>query len=264
MEDSKIFPALFLGHGSPLNAFEKENKYFRTLQRFVKTNIIPDSIVILSAHWETNGIMEITGKDDLNLELTEETDNQNLNLLIKSVKGNPTLARSISYTLKKKGITTKLNNDKGIDQGAWIPIHLMYPEMNIPIVQLSLLTDKKPKDLYKLGIMLRAFRKENILFIGSGNVVHNSKIRHHDKDAQISGWAIDFDTWLEENMFGDIDDLFDYKNTAPNSNYAVPTPEHFNPIFFVLGLRYEFEKIKTIYEGFEYSTTSMRSFQISI
>ena len=93
--------------------------------------------------------MEITGKDDLNLELTEETDNQNLNLLIKSVKGNPTLARSISYTLKKKGISTKLNNDKGIDQGAWIPIHLMYPEMNIPIVQLSLLTDKKTK---KIGL----------------------------------------------------------------------------------------------------------------
>lgn len=262
MVEEQLFPALFIGHGSPSNALLKNGKYFKALRTFADSHPKPSSIVVLSAHWQTEDIIEITGNEELIPFLTEETDNGELIKLLKPFKGNPSLARSIAYALKKKGIRAKINNEYGLDYGAWGPASLLYPENDVPIIQLSLPMAKSPKTLLRFGLSLKVFRKEDILFIGSGNIVYNEKIRHQQQDAQISGWAIDFDTWIEENMFGELDNLLDYENQAPNANYAVPTPDHFNPIFFVLGLKGVDEKIKTIYEGFEFSTTSMRSFKI--
>ncbi len=194
--------------------------------------------------------------------LPEEFNTKEFEKFIKPYKGNPTLARSIVYTLKKKGLKAKINNSYGLDYGAWGPVSLLYPDIEIPVIQISLPLEKKPKSLLKLGVSLRTYRNDNILFIGSGNIVYNEKIKHQQKDAPSSGWAKDFDDWVEENMFGELDNLLDYQEQGPNANYAVPTPEHFNPIFFVLGLKGVDEKISTIYEGFEFSTTSMRTFQI--
>ena len=260
MEEEYAHPAIFIGHGSALNAFDKQGKYYKALLNFAKNNPRPDTIVVLSAHWQTDETIEITGNETQFPELPEDEENSYLKALIKSIRGNPALARSIIYSLKKKGFKSRVNTEKGIDHGAWIPVYLMYPELDIPVLQISVPLDKRPKSIFKLGLSLRAFRKEKILFIGSGNVVHNRKIRHQERDAPVSGWAKDFDAWIEEHIFGDLDELFDYENLAPNSSYAAPTPEHLSPLFFVLGLKYDFEKIKTIYEGFEHSTTSMRSF----
>ena len=246
-----------------MNALEKEGKYYKALKKFSITNPEPEAIVVVSSHWETENIIEITGSEVLEPLLLEDEEQKKLKSLKKTFIGNPSLARSLAYSLKKKGIKSKVNMNRGIDHGAWVPIYLMYPEKNIPIIQFSLPAEKGPKSLFRLGNALKSFRKDNILFLGSGNVVFNPKIKHQSKEAPISGWAKDFDAWIEENMFGDLENLFDYQNLAPNANYAMPTSEHISPMFVILGLKNKEEKIKTMYEGFEYSTTSMRCFQIT-
>lgn len=262
MDEGFIFPALFVGHGSTTNAFINEGKYYKALVNFSSTNPRPDSIIVVSAHWQTRKEYQITCWNK-NVPICDEQADETLIKKVKSFTGNEELARSLVYTLKKKGIKAKVNTERGLDQGVWVPLSIMYPDNDIPVVQLSLQIAKRPKSLYKLGESLRNYRKENILIIGSGNVVYTSKIRHKEKDAPISGWAKDFDIWIEENIFGDLEDLFNYQEYAPNADYAVPTTEHLDPLFFVLGLKHEQEKIKTIFEGFEHSTTSMRSFVIT-
>jgi 4,5-DOPA dioxygenase extradiol len=263
MEEENPFPALFIGHGSVVNALLKQGKYYSALRKFSTKNRKPDSVIVLSAHWETENLIEITSREKNesyfdNNDVIE--DNSQFNY---PPPGNSTLARSISYYLKKKGIKNKLNSDRGLDKGVWIPLHILYPDADIPVIQISLPIDRTPKMIFKLGTYLRHFRNQDILLIGSGNIVNNPKIRHKLQDAPVSGWARDFDTWVEEKLFTEINELMDYETHAPNSNYAVPTTEHFDPMFFVLGLKFENEKIYPIYEGFEHSTTSMRSFSIS-
>ena len=264
MEADFVFPALFVGHGSISNAFIKDGKYYKALMNFKASNPIPDTIVVLSAHWQTDNQFEITCWENNEAFCDDEESNDHGTLKrIKPITGNVSLARSIVYTLKKKGIKSSINDERGIDQGVWIPLSILYPDQDIPIVQISLQVAKGPRSLFKLGMYLKKFRTENILFMGSGNVVYNRKIRHQEKDAPVSGWAKDFDSWIEESIFGDLENLFNYQEYAPNADYAVPTTEHLDPLFFVLGLKNEDEKIKTIYEGFEHSTTSMRTFIIS-
>lgn len=263
MEENFIFPALFVGHGSTTNAFAKEeDKYHKALANFSSSNPKPETIIVLSAHWQTEKHYEITCWDKNNYFCDEQVNNDIIKKL-KPVKGNVPLSRSLVHTLKKKGINLKINTERGLDQGVWIPLSIMYPEQDIPVIQLSLQLVKGPRSHFKLGAALKGFRSENILFIGSGNVVYTTKIMHKDKDAQVSGWAKDFDTWIEEAIYGDLEDLFNYQDDAPNADYAVPTTEHLDPLFFILGLKNEDEIIKTIYEGFEHSTTSMRSFIIT-
>lgn len=260
MVEINPFPALFIGHGSPFNIKIREGKYYKSLQKFVSSIEKPESIIVLSAHWETDKV-EITSWDE-HEPYVEEDEESLIPLIKKSYIGNPSLSRSIAYTFKKKGISSKINSDRGIDSAVWCPYSLMFNDADIPIIQLSLPADRRPKALYKLGLSLINFRKENILIMGSGNIVYSKKIMHKEKDAPVSGWAKDFDDFIEEHLFVSIDNLFKYSDTAPNALYAVATTEHIDPMFFILGSKFENEKIRTIYEGFEYSTTSMRSFEI--
>ena len=260
MVEGYKFPALFLGLKSPSNDDVKEGKYYRILQNFANSHPNPQAIVVMSAYWVTEVIFEITGKEKLNPIVSESNERKNEKTVFKFQKGNPALARSIAYSLKKKGIKSKINNDYGLDYGALLPMNVMYPERKIPIIQISVPIQKTPKSLFRLGQGLRNFRNENVLFIGSGNTVFNERIRHQEIDDPPSGWAKDFDDFVEEHIFGDLEDLFDYEAQAPNANYAVTEKESIYPLFFVLGLKNDEEKVKTLFEGFEYSTTSLRSF----
>lgn len=260
MAESNRFPALFLGLRAPSNALLTEDKYVRALQSFVKSHPVPSAIVVFSSYWTTDNIIELTGSEELNPIVSNDDDLNIIKSLYNSQKGNPALARSIAYSLKKKGIKSKINKEHGLDYGALFPINLMYPEGDISIIQISIPIQKSPKTLFRLGQSLKKFRNENILFIGSGNIVFNKKVRHQTIDDPASSWAKEFDDFIEENMFKDIDNLFDYEEQGPDAAFAVTNPERINPMFFVLGLKYDDEKVKTLFEGFEFSTTSLRSF----
>lgn len=152
-----------------------------------------------------------------------------------------------------------LDPGRGLDHGAWVPLRLAWPRADIPVVAISL-PPIAPADLFVIGRALRALRQENILIAGSGGIVHNlRRLDIRRKDAKPEAWAEDFDNWVAERIdAGDYQALFDYRK-APFAGLAVPTPEHFDPLFIPLGAAFENERPRTIYKGFHYGAISMRS-----
>jgi 4,5-DOPA dioxygenase extradiol len=151
--------------------------------------------------------------------------------------------------------------NRGLDHGAWVPLRLAWPEARIPVVQVSL-PGGGPEESFALGRALRPLRDEGVIVIGSGGIVHNLGLVHFSqKNSGVDPWAADFDRWVADRLSSrDIDALFAYRTLAPEADLAVPTSEHFDPMFVTLGASWPEERIDTIYEGFHYGNLSMRSF----
>jgi 4,5-DOPA dioxygenase extradiol len=141
---------------------------------------------------------------------------------------------------------------RGLDHGAWVPLKIMYPDADIPVLQLSMPTSD-PGKLIELGKRLRPLRDEGVLIVGSGFMTHGLPfLGDFSIDAQVPGWSSDFDQWAADAISrGDIDMLASYKDLAPAVNYAHPTVEHFTPLFVTLGAATETDAIpETLVEGF--------------
>jgi 4,5-DOPA dioxygenase extradiol len=177
----------------------------------------------------------------------------------------PELAQRIAGLLKSDGWKSEITTTRGLDHGAWIPLRLMYPEAAIPVVQLSVPLDFTPRQLYDLGKTLQPLRSENIMILGSGGIVHNLRMfRGGPVDQPVESWVKQFDDWFKQKLEqGKIADLLRYQELAPHAELAVPTFEHFAPVFIVLGAASDSEKIESIFEGFQYGALSMRSFAIA-
>jgi 4,5-DOPA dioxygenase extradiol len=143
-------------------------------------------------------------------------------------------------------------SQRGLDHGAWVPLKIMYPDADIPVLQLSMPTSD-PGKLIELGKRLRPLRDEGVLIVGSGFMTHGLPfLRDFSIDAQVPAWSSDFDQWAADAISrGDVDMLASYKDLAPAVNYAHPTVEHFTPLFVTLGAATETDAIpETLVEGF--------------
>jgi 4,5-DOPA dioxygenase extradiol len=188
--------------------------------------------------------------------------------------GNPVLAQQIATELQNKNINSILNNNQGLDHGAWVPLKIMFPEEIIPVIQISIPVPRDSYYLFKLGKILSKFRSKNILFMGSGNLVHNipyamrqvqfGKIDLFSENNPIENWARETDEWLKLNLDEkNVDSLLRSSEIAPNFKLAAPSTEHFDPLYFILGTMNDSESISYIHEGFQAGSFSMRSFSIS-
>ena len=141
----------------------------------------------------------------------------------------------------------------------------MYPAADIPVVELSVPLQFAPKDLYRIGEALAPLRREGALIIGSGGVVHNLRLVHfEDVHHPVDSWAAQFDAWFADAVAQkQLTELFNYREAAPHAQLAVPTFEHFAPVFVVLGAASESGRVSTIYQGFEHGNISMRSFAMA-
>jgi 4,5-DOPA dioxygenase extradiol len=169
--------------------------------------------------------------------------------------GSPELAARIPGAIPE----TK----RGLDHGAWVPLRLAWPEAAIPVVQVSLPVDG-PEAVFALGRALRPLRDEGVMIIGSGGIVHNLGLVHFsEKNSGVDPWAAEFDRWVAEQLESrHIEALYAYRTEAPEAELAVPTSEHFDPVFVTLGAAWPGERVETIYEGFHYGNLSMRSFAL--
>jgi len=140
----------------------------------------------------------------------------------------------------------------------------MYPDAGVPVVELSIPGKRSPAELFRIGGLLSPLRSEGVLILGSGGIVHNlRRLDWQHRDGPAEAWALDFDCWFAAKLEAwDIDGLFRYRQTAPSAAMAVPTNEHFHPVFVVLGAAREQGRIEYIHEGFQYGTLSMRSLAI--
>jgi len=226
-------PALFIGHGAPMLL---EDPVWTSQLRAVSAGLDkPRAILIVSAHWEsapltlsnpltdTPLLYDFSGFDRKFYQMTYNCPDATelLNLVTSLMPDSEPIHHS----------------QRGLDHGAWVPLKVMYPDAEIPVLQMSMPTSD-PKKLLALGKRLQPLRDQGVLVIGSGFMTHGLQyLRDWSIEAKAPSWSSDFDAWASEALaVGDLDTLSNFRELAPGMPYAHPTVEHFNPLFITLGV----------------------------
>ncbi len=235
--DDTLMPILFIGHGSPMNGIE--NNVFS--QQWVKTADgikPPKAIVVISAHWLTNGTF-ITAMDKPRTIHDFGGFPDELFAVQYSAPGDPLLAQETRSMIRSTNVG--LDHDWGLDHGAWTVVRRMYPDASIPVLQLSIDYSKPAAYHYALAKELSALRKKGVLIIGSGNMIHNLRMVAWDKmDVPNYGydWAIEMHELFREKITaGDHQALINYESLSKSARLAIPTPDHYYPLMYILGLQ---------------------------
>ena len=261
METDQKMPSVFVSHGSPMTALEP-GPYAQALAEFGRT-LRPEAIVVISAHWQAEGI-HIASSPRPQLIYDFRGFAKELYELRYDAPGSPELANRIKVKLDSAGLPAMLDELHGWDHGVWVPLRLMFPEARIPVVAVSLPYPQSPEELYRAGKAIGGLRNQGILILGSGGLVHNLRLMNPaQKNASAETWAEEFQRWVRDAIVRhDLPALFACKKQAPHAKRAVPTTEHFAPIFAVLGAAGEAAQLTPIYESIEYATISMYSFAL--
>ncbi|GAA3408473.1 DODA-type extradiol aromatic ring-opening family dioxygenase [Paenibacillus hodogayensis] len=249
-----MVPSLFLAHGSPMLAIE-QTEYTRFLSELAGT-IKPKAIVLFTAHWEQD-VTTVSSSDGIYDTIYDFGGfPDELYRVRYPARGSSIVAGLVKERLERSGIQTASDSSRGLDHGAWTLLYRMYPEADIPVVQVSVNPYLPPADQYKIGEALRGFGEDDILVIGSGVTVHNLRVlKWGQKTAE--PWAVEFDDWLLERMNeGDTASLFDYAALAPHARQAVPRAEHFVPLFIAMGSGDPGRKPEIAYRGYDMGTLS--------
>ncbi|MBU3575086.1 4,5-DOPA dioxygenase extradiol [Polynucleobacter sp. UK-Mo-2m-Kol15] len=252
-------PAVFAGHGSPMYAIEP-NRYTASWATLGKSLKRPDAILVISAHWVTRGVW-VTAMPKPKTIHDFGGFPQALYDIQYPAPGSPALADRVKALL---GIPVVLEeNEWGIDHGAWSVLRYLYPDADIPVVQLSLDGSLSAREHFELAAKLRPLRDENILILASGNVVHNLRTIHWDEDATPYPWAKKFnDFFISEMKASHHQTLIDWEQLGDAAHLSIPTPEHYWPALYVLGLQEQGETPKVLVDGIEMSSISMLTFSI--
>ncbi len=248
---------LFIGHGSPMNAIET-NRYTRFLNDYGAAMKRPRAVVVISAHWETDGT-RVTGAENPHQIYDFGGFPRELRSLVYSPKGDPELANSLVEMIPEIAI----DSQRGIDHGAWSIVKNLFPRADIPLIQISLDRHKSPRDLIAFGAKLAPLAHENVLFIGSGNMIHNLRDISYETETPPFAWAVEIDRWFQEKIEQcAIEDLCDFRQKLPNYLRAVPTNEHLFPLFVILGMRQNDQPIQTIFDEIQNGSIAMRSIAV--
>jgi 4,5-DOPA dioxygenase extradiol len=257
---AKRQPAIFIGHGHPINAIQK-NDFTKSLIKFGSTLKDPEAILVISAHWESRGTRVSTS---YNPHIIYDFGNFNPDLFdVKyPAKGSPGFARLVRETIGKDIISE--DSEMGLDHGAWTVLKYIFPEANVPVFQMSLDFSKPPSYHYELATKLKPLREKGLMILGSGNIVHNlMMVDWKNRDAKPYDWVIDFDTTVKDNLLKSNHlPLVNYDKLSRSAIKSIPSVEHFLPLLYISALQEKSEKIKFIYEGYQYAAISMRSFII--
>ena len=228
-------PALFLGHGSPMNAIE-DNEFHRGWRALGQRLPRPRAVLCVSAHWETRGVYA-------GATASPETIHdfygfpQALFDVQYRAPGDPALARRAAQLAG-----AQQDPDRGLDHGAWGVLIAMYPDASVPVVQLSLDTTQPGAFHYALAKKLAPLRDEGILVVGSGNIVHNLGV-WRPGDGRPYDWALRFDAEVRRRIdAGEHAALADYPSLGSDAHLSVPTPEHYLPLLYALALQGEGEE----------------------
>jgi 4,5-DOPA dioxygenase extradiol len=236
-------PVLFLGHGSPMNAIE-ENEFVKGFREQGKTIPRPSAVLCISAHWETNGTLVTATDKPRTIHDFYGFPPELYNVQYPS-SGSPRLAKELKKLIMKTEVG--LDYEWGLDHGCWSVVKHLYPEADVPVVQLSLDYNKASKTHYELAKELSPLRKRGILIVGSGNMVHNLSMIAWDKvDTPGYGydWAIEASEKMKKFILNEEhQQLIDYRSQGRAYNLAIPTPEHYLPLLYALALKENDDRI---------------------
>jgi 4,5-DOPA dioxygenase extradiol len=249
-------PAVFLGHGSPMNALEL-NTYTAAWHKLGETLPRPKAILAVSAHWFIRGTA-VTAMQSPKTIHDFGGFPQALFDMQYPASGDPVLASRVQTLLSP--LAVGLDESWGLDHGTWSVLKHVYPEADIPVVQLSIDGTQPPAYHYQLAARLRALRDEGILILGSGNVVHNLRVINRNAMAPGFDWAVRFNKLVRENLAsGNHALLIDYEGLGSDAMMSIPTPEHYLPLLYVIGLQEKGEAITVACDGIQNASISMLS-----
>lgn len=237
LEQDVLMPVLFIGHGSPMNGIEN-NEFSLQWEKTAKELPIPQAVLVVSAHWLTNGTY-ITAMDQPKTIHDFGGFPKELFDVQYPTPGNSQLALETKELITSTNVG--LNHDWGLDHGAWTVVRRMYPDATIPVLQLSIDYSMPASYHYSLAKELVALRKKGVLIIGSGNMVHNLRMVAWDKlDKPGFGydWAIEMHELFKKKIAdGDHQALINYETLSKSVKLAIPTPDHYYPLMYTLGLQ---------------------------
>lgn len=247
-------PALFVGHGSPMNAVE-DNEFSRAWTELGRALPRPQAILSISAHWTTDGVRAGAAERPRTIYDFHGFPPE-LYQVNYPAPGSPALARLVQDTLRGQA-AVELDEEWGLDHGAWSVLRRLFPQADIPVVQLSLDAGQGPAFHYGLGRALRPLRRRGILIVASGNIVHN--LRRMVWEDTAYDWAKEFDETVKQKILsGDHAALINYQS-LPHASLAAPDKEHFWPLLYVLGLKEEDDEVQFFTEKVSMGSMSMRT-----
>ncbi|MBC6491289.1 4,5-DOPA dioxygenase extradiol [Flavihumibacter stibioxidans] len=236
-EQEQLMPVLFIGHGSPMNGIE-DTEFSRRWTQMAREIPTPQAVLVVSAHWFTRGT-QITAMDFPRTIHDFGGFPKELFAVQYPAPGNPALAEETASLIQSAKV--ELDHDWGLDHGTWTVVRHMYPDAKIPVLQLSIDYTKGPQYHYDLGKELYALRKKGVLIIGSGNMVHNLRMVAWDR-LNDTGFGFDWalhmnDRFKELISAGDHHSLIKYESLGREALLAIPTPEHYLPLLYTLGVK---------------------------
>lgn len=256
---SKKLPVLFIGHGSPMNAI-LNNSYTRALKKLGEDIERPKAIMVISAHWNTRDTY-ITSEDKPKTIYDFYGFPEELYRIKYSPQGAKKFAELVLEKLSGENI--KGTAEWGLDHASWAVLKHIYPNVDIPVFEMSLNASLSEAEHYELGKKLSVLRENGILIVGSGNIVHNLRNMDYDMDAKPFDWAVKFDEYVAEAMKNkEHEKLINYKNLGSTVMLSVPTDEHYLPLLYIAALQEAGEEVKFIHEGIQHGSMSMRCIQI--
>lgn len=253
-----VQPALFVSHGAPVLAIEDSPAH-----RFLKSlgkSYAPTAIIVVSAHHIHRGPAVTT---DVAPETIYDFGGfpDELYRLRYPAPGSPDIAKEIIASLTASGFEAKAQANRGFDHGAWVPLILMYPEAQIPVVQVSIDMRQSPEWHYRLGRVLARFRKDGVLIVGSGSITHNLqewREHRHEEDADAPDWVTDFTEWIYNRLSaGDMEVVLSAVEKGPHGSRNHPSMDHILPLFVALGAGGEKVFVERLHTSTTYGVLGM-------
>lgn len=264
---SDRMPILFFGHGSPMNAIT-DNAFTQRLAQIGRDLPRPRAILCVSAHWMTEGTF-VTGMEKPPTIHDFGGFPRELFEVQYPAPGSPVVAELVEREVAKTSAPAPVvgidEDEWGLDHGTWSVLRHVFPQAEIPVLQLSLDMTKGPAYHFEMGERLRALREQGVLIVGSGNLVHNLRRIEWDPAAKPYAWALEFDAWtklmLEDGNFGAL--TKDYLATEAG-RLAVPTPDHYFPALYILGAADAKDRLAFEWEEMQNGSISMRTFSFGL
>jgi len=250
--------AVFLAHGAPTLAVE-DTAARRFLQSFGADQPRPEAILILSAHWETDGL-KLSAPGPLRTYHDFRGFPKALYEISYPAVADKDHVGQVARLLEAGGYDVGLDSQWGLDHGAWVPLSVAFPEADIPVVALSLPHDSTPDSLFALGRTLAPLKEKGFLIVGSGSTTHNLR-EIYPQGSQTPPWAAGFDRWLDEGLQSGSIDYFGDLTAAPDFRRNHPTEEHLQPLFFAFGAGGPGARPDLLHRSYEYGTISMSYFR---
>lgn len=259
---SPEMPVLFLGHGSPMNAIE-ENQFVSGFRKVAATLPKPNLIICISAHWFTKGTKVTAMSNPPTIHDFGGFPKELFDVQYPA-KGSPEGAKQTKEALHPTLV--ELDETWGLDHGAWSVIKHLYPKADVPVIQLSIDYMQGPRYHYELAQRLKTLRAKGVLIIGSGNIVHNLGLvdfKNFDKDNYGFDWAVEARETVNAHLLnGNTEALINYQKLSKAVQLAVPSPDHYLPLIYTLGLKDKTDKLELFNDKCVAGSLSMTSVKI--